>query len=787
MKKANVFLLFAVGAALALAAPGESFGRVTPFGQVVNQSIDRGLEHIRGNEGAGGNLGGRATGLSILCFLEKRAGMDWNSPPLGFEGMEQADQNLVKRALRYIINNDAAFTNGAGANSYGTGAGLMALSLYHQTGGPNDVGAQADVETAIRKGANALKATQGLNGANRGGWRYTTWDAKGDLSNVQFAMMGLGAASALYPDALDPFDLAIEYIEATQCPEGGHTYNPPRMAAGACYGSMSASGIWTYRLAGVSQSDPRVQKDLQWFLNNYSYDSNPPNKGATYYYYYAWALAKGLITCFDDGQGLIYEDDVGMVLDPAANGYPEEIPSWYFDFAYHLVTTQNGNGAWSNGVGEGDFAVNAFAILVLERSLGGVCFDFDEDDTCDPSDNCLNVANPDQLDADGDNLGDACDNCPAAANQDQTDRDGDGLGDACDNCPDLPEPDQSDPDGDGVGNPCDNCPDVANPDQLDADGDGRGDLCDHCPTSAEEPVDEKCNLKDDDCDQLTDEGDICSEGAVCLCGDCTPPCFRNECMEGRFCVNGYCVKDPCCGKACDPGSRCEQGECASACPAGCGENEVCRDGECVAPDCYVEGNACSEGQVCIESECEQDPCAPVACAVGQACRDGLCVGVCGGVDCPQGQSCKDGQCAADPCALVRCHLGQACKDGVCMPDPCYGVACPQGQACSDGACADDVCARTRCPQGLVCRQGQCLREDQIEEPKPPDFVPGDAGVPAGRKDGGGQAGRNDGGASSLSAGGGCGCSSSPVEFGLMAFSVVLAGLAGRRHGRGRRP
>lgn len=61
--------------------------------------------------------------------------------------------------------------------------------------------------------------------------------------------------------------------------------------------------------------------------------------------------------------------------------------------------------------------------------------DLDGDAVSDELDNCVAVANPEQLDADADALGDACDNCPSEANPGQEDGFGAaGVGDACD-CP----------------------------------------------------------------------------------------------------------------------------------------------------------------------------------------------------------------------------------------------------------------------------------------------------------------------------------------------------------------
>lgn len=64
------------------------------------------------------------------------------------------------------------------------------------------------------------------------------------------------------------------------------------------------------------------------------------------------------------------------------------------------------------------------------------------------------------------------------------DRDGDGVPDATDNCPDVANPDQHDEDGDQIGDACDLCPHLpATPGmpELDTDHDGIGDDCDPNP------------------------------------------------------------------------------------------------------------------------------------------------------------------------------------------------------------------------------------------------------------------------------------------------------------------
>jgi PKD repeat protein len=160
--------------------------------------------------------------------------------------------------------------------------------------------------------------------------------------------------------------------------------------------------------------------------------------------------------------------------------------------------------------------------------------DLDGDGIPDPSDNCRDVANPDQSDLDADRIGDACDadldgdgvdNASDAYPSDPTewadsdgdgvgdnrdafpndptqwadvdgdgdgdngdicpgfpnshDADGDGIPDGCDQCPTVAGGCEADLDGDNVGNAADNCVDHANADQKDLDGDGRGDACDN--------------------------------------------------------------------------------------------------------------------------------------------------------------------------------------------------------------------------------------------------------------------------------------------------------------------
>lgn len=90
-------------------------------------------------------------------------------------------------------------------------------------------------------------------------------------------------------------------------------------------------------------------------------------------------------------------------------------------------------------------SLNTFANDCLERPAEFVeknSSDYDGDGILNAEDNCLFVANKDQLDSNGDRVGDACDT-----------------------------------DLDSIPNHCDNCEDIANADQSDLNENNIGDLC----------------------------------------------------------------------------------------------------------------------------------------------------------------------------------------------------------------------------------------------------------------------------------------------------------------------
>ena len=459
----------ALAAAVLLTVGSGANAVVTNFSTDVATSIDNGLAWQDANNAYSGGAGD-ATGLSLLALLEKRQGNDPTAQSQGYAAASAADKTRMDSAVAWILANHVA----AAQYAYRDGADMMALSVYLLTGGPNP-----GVPAAINTIFDRTIAAQNGGGYWCYGAIYGLLDCL-DSSTTQLVVAGLAAVRSVYSSVAhaDAVRLGQLNTAATTaknayvanglagaaCSAGGiltptergHGYN-----AGNCNSAQqTASGTWIQIVGGASLNDPSVQGYLEWQRNRYRYTNiSPTQDGWPSYWYYLWSSSKAYSFIEDSGATPIPSSNltpakIGILppgdapafaarevhLDCAAiprvplfgaggNGYycdPAEPKRVYFDYAYTILTHQVAGGQYvdANGTSRwNDFSAQAYALLVLQRSVGGGCVDSDGDGVCDSVDNCPAVPNPDQRDTDGDGVGDLCDIVPRCDADGDTDID----------------------------------------------------------------------------------------------------------------------------------------------------------------------------------------------------------------------------------------------------------------------------------------------------------------------------------------------------------------------------
>ncbi|MFO0613012.1 MAG: MYXO-CTERM sorting domain-containing protein [Polyangiaceae bacterium] len=270
------------------------------------------------------------------------------------------------------------------------------------------------------------------------------------------------------------------------------------------------------------------------------------------------------------------------------------------------------------------------------------------------------------------------------------------------------------------------------------------------------PAGESCNNIDDDCNGLTDDGDLCPPSKVCDHGTCVAQCgIEFPCAPGTVC-NG--------------------------------------SGLCVDPACAT--TECEAGKVCVGGVCKA-PCDDVVCPFGEVCRNGSCVDPCLGVTCDAAtQVCDAGVCVAK-CSCLPCSGGNACDSmsGHCVEAACVGKSCPTGEHCTAGNCVDD-CTNAVCPAGQICQMGGCVPDPNATTSSTSDSTGalqpttvssgagtgssvGGASTASSATGSGGTGGGNGNGSSS----GGCGCridSSAPANGAVIAALALAIGALRRR-------
>jgi hypothetical protein len=203
-------------------------------------------------------------------------------------------------------------------------------------------------------------------------------------------------------------------------------------------------------------------------------------------------------------------------------------------------------------------------------------------------------------------------------------------------------------------------------------------------------------------------GKTCQAGQVCSQGQCADNCQGGLAECNGMCINTQFDPNNCgqCGKSCKSGEFCSLGTCAASClgtSVQCGN--ACVDPKNDPQNCGQCQKACQANEVCSNGTCGLN------CVGGTTkCGNG-CVSTqndpqhCGACDkaCQPGQVCSNGTCSST-CSGGTTQCGDACVATEVDPANCGGCGkiCDPGQVCSKGTCA------VSCAGGTTQCGNQCV-------------------------------------------------------------------------------
>jgi hypothetical protein len=361
------------------------------FDSEVNAAVDRGIAYLKGQQKENGSWGvfhvfngdyhvGQ-TAMALLALL--------------VSGVNKHDAN-VKMGFDYLLDTPPTMT-------YETGLAMMALE---QKAAP--LYERFELERLPPEKRKSFKFQRNLTDremrymeycvdrlvshhARGGTWYYCPGEGGGDISNGQYAVLGLKSASrcGLKVDA-DVWETVLNYYLTYQQPSGPTTTllrfkNFERDGTPKFYAEKSEARGWQYRFGhpprpedvlgthvciGIACSlfcyeelmtharsrggkyTPKVRtavKDgLAWLQRHWSID-HVPNGHKFYYYYYIYSLER-----------------VGVLTEKRFIGDHD----WYREGGTYLLAKQHADGSWHSRGGEygNPIVYTSFALLFLKRS-----------------------------------------------------------------------------------------------------------------------------------------------------------------------------------------------------------------------------------------------------------------------------------------------------------------------------------------------------------------------------------------------------------------------------------
>ena len=257
------------------------------------------------------------TGLAALALMS-----DGHMPGRGRHG------TVVDNALSFVLAHGSESGLLAAETSHGPmyGHGFATLFLAEVYGMTN----RPQVHEKLRKAIRLIVSTQN----DEGGWRYHPVRDDADLSVTVCQVMALRAArnAGIYINKR-VIDSAVEYVRASQNPDGGFRY---MLNSGGSAFARSAAGVATLQYAGIYTGE-EIERGLQ-YLRKFT----PPKEQTVGHYYYGHYYA---------AQAMFLAGD-------------EYWDKWWVAIRRELLEKQDAQGFWRGQAGR-EYGT-AMALIVLQ-------------------------------------------------------------------------------------------------------------------------------------------------------------------------------------------------------------------------------------------------------------------------------------------------------------------------------------------------------------------------------------------------------------------------------------
>ncbi|MCE5327948.1 MAG: tetratricopeptide repeat protein [Planctomycetaceae bacterium] len=369
----------ASGQAPAGAGPAPGAGQVlqgqglTDLQRRVNEAITKGAAYLRSQQGADGGFGNtqyrNEPGCASLCLLTLRK--------CGATKTDPAIKALLPFMMRYAGLDSRDWDKHAVYN-----CGIMLLALDSLCEDTDDFGKRVHKRLYVTAMAN-LGTTIVNAQADNGGWGYKRGDGNQDLSNTQYAVLGLWAVSRNKIAVPKTTWLkAAGFLINMQNSDGGFTYRLPGKHRGNGTHPMTAAGIGCLGVCILQATGKRISRED--IAGTYLSPGNKEAVDAKKQADEAAAKAKrktpaelAIERGFDwlDRSG-IYQSDAYYLygLERAcALTQTQKIgkQDWYEVVANQICLAQRGDGSWSDGgpvVKQDSILATCWNLLVLVRA-----------------------------------------------------------------------------------------------------------------------------------------------------------------------------------------------------------------------------------------------------------------------------------------------------------------------------------------------------------------------------------------------------------------------------------